>query len=181
MLTGTVTSEDEPRRKTEPTEPPSFAGQFTSTPRGAQDARREAVRSMEELGFPSTSDASCTVALVVAELAANAVRHGRVPGRDFALRLTLDSAASLIRIEVADAASAKTPPPTPPSPAPDEETGRGLLLVTALAVRWGFTPRHPVGKTVWAEVAVVQSSTGDESSPSRGNTRVIRRSSRTDA
>ena len=109
---------------------------------------------MEELGFPSASDASCTVALVVAELAANAVRHGRVPGRDFVLRLTLDSAASLIRIEVADAASTKTPPPTPPSPASDEETGRGLLLVTALALRWGFTPRHPVGKTVWAEVAV---------------------------
>jgi two-component sensor histidine kinase len=109
---------------------------------------------MEEWGFPPASDASCTVALVVAELAANTVRHGRVPGRDFGLRLTLDSASGLIRVEIADAASTKSPPAAPPSPAPDEESGRGLLLVTALATRWGFTPRHPVGKTVWAEVAV---------------------------
>jgi anti-sigma regulatory factor (Ser/Thr protein kinase) len=154
VLTGPVTSEDEPQRKTEPTEPSSSTGQFTSTPRGAQNARRQAVCYMQELGFPPASDASCTVALVVAELAANAVRHGRVPGRDFCLRLTLDPAAGLVRIEVADAASTKSPPTAPLSPTPDEESGRGLLLVTALATRWGFTPRHPVGKTVWAEVAV---------------------------
>jgi two-component sensor histidine kinase len=115
---------------------------------------------MEEWGFPPASDASCTVALalalalVVAELAANAVRHGRLPGRDFGLRLTLDEASGLVRVEVVDAADTKSPPAAPPSPAPDEESGCGLLLVTALATRWGFTPRHPVGKTVWAEVTV---------------------------
>lgn len=39
---------------------------------------------------------------VVAELAANAVLHGRVPGRDFRLRLTLRTDGAL-RIEVTDA------------------------------------------------------------------------------
>ncbi|MEW2570729.1 ATP-binding protein [Streptomyces sp. NPDC047070] len=138
-----------------PTETTTSTGsQFTSSPRGAQLARRLAVRRMEDWGHPAASDASCAVALVVGELAANAVRHGRVPGRGFSLRLTLDAAAGLVRIEVADAVSVKRPPTTPPTPHPESESGRGLLLVDVLAVRWGSAPRHPVGKTVWAEVSV---------------------------
>ncbi len=109
---------------------------------------------MEEWGYPPETDASCAVALVVGELAANAVRHGRVPGRDFGLRLALDTAAGLVRIEVADAASTKRPPAAPPSSCPEGESGRGLLLVDALAVRWGSSDRCPLGKTVWAEVPV---------------------------
>lgn len=128
--------------------------QFASSPRGARDARRHAVRRMEEWGYPPASDASCTVALVVGELTANAVRHGRVPGHGFGLRLDLDTATGLIRVEVADAAAARRPPATPPSPSPEGESGRGLLLVEVVAARWGWTPRHPSGKTVWAEVPV---------------------------
>ncbi|AYN40678.1 ATP-binding protein [Streptomyces dangxiongensis] len=158
MLTGTATPGDEPDRATAPAETArgllSFSAQFVSTPRGAQLARRLAVRRMEEWGCPPASDASCTVALIVGELAANAVRHGRVPGRDFGLRLTLDRATGLVRIEVADAASAKRPPTVPPSSYPEGESGRGLLLVDVLAARWGSAPRRPVGKTVWAEVPV---------------------------
>ncbi|MFF7309595.1 ATP-binding protein [Streptomyces sp. NPDC008137] len=130
----------------------SFAAQFVSSPRGARLARRLAVRRMGEWGYPPASDTSCTVALVVGELAANAVQHGRVPGRDFALRLTLDAAANLFRVEVTDAASAKRLPTFPPSSCPEGESGRGLFLVDVLAVRWGTTPRRPGGKTVWAEV-----------------------------
>jgi two-component sensor histidine kinase len=107
---------------------------------------------MEGWGRPPASDASCAVALVVGELAANAVRHGRVPGRDFFLRLILDEVAGLVRVEVADAASTKRPPTSTPTALPVGESGRGLLLVEALAVRWGWAPRHPMGKTVWAEV-----------------------------
>jgi len=143
VLTGTTSSGRELHLVT---------AQFASSPRGARLARRLAVRRMEEWGHPPASDTSCTVALVVGELAANAVRHGRVPGRDFGLRLTLDTAAGLVRIEVSDAAAAKRPPAVPPSSCPDGESGRGLLLVDVLALRWGSTPRRPVGKTVWAEV-----------------------------
>ncbi|MFD0213852.1 ATP-binding protein [Streptomyces hirsutus] len=168
MLTGTTTPEERPRRTATAAaldgtahEPHSWAGQFASSPRGAQLARRLAVRRMEDWGHPPESDASCTVALVVGELAANAVRHGRAPGRDFHLRLALDTAADLVRIEVADAASAKRLPSAPPTSCPEGESGRGLLLVDVLALRWGSTPRRPVGKTVWAEVSVGASSPAD--------------------
>ncbi|WP_326582092.1 ATP-binding protein [Streptomyces sp. NBC_00481] len=148
MLTGTTAVGDESR------ELPSIAEQFVSSPQGAQLARHFAVRRMADWGYPPASDVSCTVALVVGELAANAVQHGRVPGCDFGLRLALDAAAGLVRVEVADAASAKRPPTAPPSSYPEGESGRGLLLVDVLAVSWGSVPRRPVGKTVWAECAL---------------------------
>ncbi|MGW7757628.1 ATP-binding protein [Streptomyces violaceusniger] len=124
--------------------------QFPATPRGARLARRLAVRRMEEWGYPPASDASCTVALLVAELASNAVRHGRVPGRDFRLRLACVAATRTIRIEVSDAREDRLPA-IPSAPTGDDESGRGLLLVDLLATRWGTAPRFPVGKTVWAE------------------------------
>ncbi|WP_078955959.1 ATP-binding protein [Streptomyces sp. NRRL B-1140] len=137
-------------------EPPTVVAQFTSSPRGARLARQLAVRHLEEQGYPPESDASCAVALVVAELAANAVLHGRVPGHDFGIRVALDTTAGLVRVEVADAASGKRTPAMPPSSTPEGESGRGLLLVDTLAVRWGSAPRQPLGKTVWAEVSVAQ-------------------------
>ncbi|MFK0106344.1 ATP-binding protein [Streptomyces sp. NPDC091217] len=159
MLTETTVPADEPGRGTSPlaAEPgaltvPPLVARFASSPRGARLARRLAVRRMEEWGYPPASDASCAVALVVAELAANAVRHGRVPGHDFGLRLALVTTAGLVRVEVSDAAAAKRIPATPPSSAPEGESGRGLLLVDTLAARWGSAPRHPLGKTVWADV-----------------------------
>jgi two-component sensor histidine kinase len=146
VLTGTTAAGEEPRENTE------LKAQFTASARGARLARRVAVQRMEEWGYPPESDTSCTVALIVGELATNAVQHGQVPGRDFGLHLSRDEALTLIRIEVMDAATGKHPPTTPHSPHPEAESGRGLLLVDILSTRWGSTPRHPVGKTVWAEV-----------------------------
>ncbi|MFJ7117263.1 ATP-binding protein [Streptomyces albogriseolus] len=145
MLTGTIAQDREL---------PTATAQFPSSPHGAQLARRFAVRSLEGWGHPPASDVSCTLALVVGELAANAVRHGRVPGRDFGLRLVLDETAGLVRAEVADAAADKRPPLATPLVPPEGESGRGLLLVDVLAERWGWEPREPVGKTVWAECAL---------------------------
>ena len=153
MLTETATPGDMPQRELR-----SLTVQCPSSPRGAQLARRHAVRWMGERGHPPASDVSCTVALVVGELAANAVQHGRVPGREFGLRLVLDRAARVLRVEVADAASAKRLPTAAPSSSPDGESGRGLLLVDVLAERWGSTPRSPVGKTVWAECTLVSTA-----------------------
>ncbi|WP_104783118.1 MULTISPECIES: ATP-binding protein [Streptomyces] len=151
MPTETATPGDEQELK-------PLSLRFPSSPHGAQLARRHAVRWMEQGGYPPASDATCAVALVVGELAANAVRHGRVPGRDFGLRLALDRAADLLRIEIADAASAKRLPTAAPSSHPEGESGRGLLLVDALAARWGSAPRRPVGKTVWAELRLPSES-----------------------
>lgn len=99
--------------------------------------------------MPYGSPASDTVALVVAELAANSVLHGRVPGRDFELCLTYDRAAGVVRVEVFD-----THPRHPKLSASDTEGGRGLRLVEAVTARWGVDGRLGSGKTVWAECAL---------------------------
>ncbi|WP_275557520.1 ATP-binding protein [Streptomyces sp. 5-6(2022)] len=130
-----------------------FAQRLSATRRGARLARRLALQQLDAWGIPYGSPPSLTVSSVVAELAANAAMHGRVPGRDFRLRLVLHPHA--VRIEVTDSRSEKRPPApgqlTPP-PA-NAETGRGLLLVQALSLAWGVEERS-VGKTVWAECAL---------------------------
>ena len=129
-----------------------FSVLLSPTPRGARLARLLATDWMRDRDLPHR--VSEAAEHLVAELAANAATHGRLPGRDFRLRLALDTASDLVRVEVTDAASEKRLPPAPPTSCPEGESGRGLLLVDALSLRWGSTPRHPVGKTVWAEVPV---------------------------
>ena len=103
-------------------------------------------------------EVSDLVAAIVAELAANAVTHGRVPGRDFEVRLTRTVTA--LRVEVADTRTEERPPVdgAPATPA-DSETGRGLLLVAGLAARWGVAERQGPGKTVWAEIDLTRGRT----------------------
>ncbi|GAT81909.1 hypothetical protein STXM2123_2610 [Streptomyces sp. F-3] len=81
-------------------------------------------------------------------LTANAALHGRVPGRDARLALTLTP--TTLRIEATDARGDRLPA-TPPNADADGGSGRGLLLVASLAGAWGYEPYPPGGKTVWAE------------------------------
>lgn len=129
-----------------------FAQRFSSTPRGARLARHLALHRLNAWCIPYDSETSDTAALLVAELAANAVTHGHVPGRDFEVRLTLD--AHTLRIDVSDPRGEHRPdgPGTVGTPPPRSEGGRGLLLVEALADRWAVLGRLPVGKTVRAEL-----------------------------
>jgi anti-sigma regulatory factor (Ser/Thr protein kinase) len=142
---------------TAPAEPLHFAMRFTSTPRGARLARRMAEHLLDAWGLPYDSEPHDTLTLIVAELCANAARHGRVPGRDFHLRLSLTPAgagAATVRVEVTDTRGEKFPALTPPTEADPEESGRGLLLVSQLADDWGWYPRPDApGKTVWAQWA----------------------------
>lgn len=124
---------------------------FTSTPRGARLARRLVSHRLNDWGHPYSTQVNETLTLIAAELTANAVHHGHVPGRDFHLQLTL--AQDRFRIEVTDTRAEKQPPATPPTPDSTSESGRGLLLVAALADDWGVAPRPAApGKTVWAEL-----------------------------
>ncbi|MFD5625146.1 ATP-binding protein [Streptomyces sp. NPDC127072] len=139
-----------------PTQVPVTLGTFTqlysSTPRGARLARRLVANRMDVWGFGYDGEVSEAVTLVVAELAANAVRHGRVRGRDFRVRLVLRE--DVVRVEVADGRADRLPELKEPSEL-SEEGGRGLLIVVALAERWGVEAREDgTCKTVWAEVAV---------------------------
>ncbi|OEV03906.1 ATP-binding protein [Streptomyces oceani] len=133
-----------------------FTQRFSATPLGARLARHLALHQLHVWGVPYGSGPSDTAALLVAELATNAATHGRVPGRDFELRLVLGGTPRVLRIEVSDSRAERRPPQpgevTPPSPGSD--TGRGLLLVEALADRWQVLDREPVGKTVRAEMGL---------------------------
>ncbi|MFE0137330.1 ATP-binding protein [Streptomyces sp. NPDC059037] len=130
-----------------------FTQRFSATPRGARLARRLARYHLDEWGVPYGSELSEAVAQIVAELAANAVTHGRVAGRDFELRLTCEPPPDdgVVRIEVSDCRTESRPPLDPQLPSPEAESGRGLLLVAALASEWGVAERE-VGKTVWARL-----------------------------
>ncbi|MEB8339431.1 ATP-binding protein [Streptomyces endophyticus] len=129
-----------------------FAMRFTSTPRGARLARRLVSHRLNDWGHLYTSDTNETLTLIAAELTANAVHHGHVPGRDLHLRLTelTEPTPETYRIEVTDTRAERRPHTTPGTP--DTESGRGLLLVAALADDWGCAPRldGDPGKTVWA-------------------------------
>ncbi|MEU6526042.1 ATP-binding protein [Streptomyces sp. NPDC046924] len=130
----------------------AFTLRFSATPRGARLARRLASQQMDAWGWAYSSPAHDAVELVVAELAANAVTHGRVPGRDAELRLTAEPGGGLVRVEVSDARGERRPV-MPQGERLDLDSGRGLALVEALAGEWGVTERSGgPGKTVWAVV-----------------------------
>ncbi|MBL3666229.1 ATP-binding protein [Streptomyces sp. M2CJ-2] len=135
-----------------PTAVRTFTQQLSSTRRGARLAR---LLTYEQLRTWQTSpDVTDRAEQIVAELASNAALHRRVQGRDFRLTLTHDPAAGLLRIAVTDACGNQLPSPFPVTDfatPPHSESGRGLLIVTALADRWDTEPYPPSGKTVWAE------------------------------
>lgn len=122
-----------------------FSVQLSPTPRGARLARLLATEQLSSWGLPLDPARQ-----IVAELSANAAAHGRVPGRDF--RLALYASPDTLRIEVTDTRPERLPAPQLPSP--DAESGRGLLLVEALAHRWGVTEDQFPRKTVWAELSL---------------------------
>ncbi|PWS39654.1 hypothetical protein DKT74_37230 [Streptomyces sp. ZEA17I] len=139
-----------------------FRRRFAADPGGARLARRVGLYRLHTWGIPYLSDASESAALIIGELAANAVTHGRVPGRDFELRLTHapgdPETPGVLRIEVSDTRT-ECRPPGPgeiPVPADGDDSGRGLLIVDALADRWAVVDRVPQpGKTVRAELDLV--------------------------
>lgn len=84
--------------------------------------------------------------LLASELVANAAEHA--PGKPMGLLLrqtTTRAGQPGIRCEVADC-SPELPPASPPQP--DNERGRGLTIVTAMATDSGIIARHD-GKTAW--------------------------------
>ncbi|MFH9967339.1 ATP-binding protein [Streptomyces mirabilis] len=136
---------------------PQLTLRFSGTRRGARLARQLAVQQFTEwTGLPYDCDRARTVALVTAELASNAVRHGSLPGRDFRLALLLLPYA--LRIEVTDTCPERRPgSASAASQSPDAPSGRGLLLVEAYTERWGWECRDAYTKTVWGEVALPSS------------------------
>ncbi|AKL66553.1 ATP-binding protein [Streptomyces sp. Mg1] len=126
-----------------------FTQRFSATRRGARLARQLVLVELHDWGIPERTRVCDDAGLIVAELAANAVVHGWVPGRDFELRMTL--LEGTLRIEVSDACQERRPEVAPR--AYQAESGYGLRLVDAVADCWGVRDRV-VGKTVWAELTL---------------------------
>ncbi|MFD6798790.1 ATP-binding protein [Streptomyces cyaneofuscatus] len=91
------------------------------------------------------------VVLVVSELVTNAVAADAAAGatEDNEVELVIDRAARYVALAVTDASD--EPLPRTPATAPaDQDCGRGLILLDALADDHGWNPRTSGGKCVWA-------------------------------
>ena len=103
-------------------------------------ARHFAVDAVRRLGAADLAD---DTALVVTELAANAIVHAQT-----GFTVDLSAGPQVLRIEVRDAS------PLPPAAAADLPALplHGLGAVDALASRWGIERLGHSGKSVWAEL-----------------------------
>ena len=108
------------------------------------DAPANARRFVAENATNLPDDVVADAELLVSELVTNAVLHGRSA---ITLRVNVDPPG--IGIAVRDRGEDTIVPP-PDSPDPGRPSGRGLLIVQAIATAWGVTPNDPPpGKTVW--------------------------------
>lgn len=115
-----------------------FFGRSLDSPRKARQLVREVLAKWGD------DDLVNDVALVVSELATNAIRHTRD-----GFRVELSRTGKSVCAVVSDTSPDVPEPRVIPLAA---ESGRGLTIVAAVADRWGHA-QSPTGKLVWAEVA----------------------------
>lgn len=129
---------------------PAYSQTFPCEPSTAETGRRLV---QDVLGVWRLDDLAEPAALIVTELIANAARH--TPCREIRLVVGRPS-ATRVRVGVVDRAPTRLPALGHADV--DDESGRGLLLVDAVADRWGCdlrgSGRRPWGKEVWAELRV---------------------------
>ena len=95
------------------------------------------------------SPAAEAAVLCLSELATNAITHSRSrePGGWFTVRV--QPGGQRLRVEVIDQGGPWHPRERAST---DDPTGRGLLIVTQLAARWGCAGHSRHGWTVWFEL-----------------------------
>lgn len=136
MVATAVTNQRDPR--------PARRAEIVLAP--APTCARRARRFVQDVLRPMRHDVPLdSVLLVVSELVTNAVRHAEGPPV-----LVVEAAPPRVRVEVRDQAPGARPTPRPATP--EEENGRGLMIVAAVAADWGVEPAED-GKAVWAEIA----------------------------
>ncbi|MFJ9139570.1 MULTISPECIES: ATP-binding protein [Streptomyces] len=108
---------------------------------------RRAVRS--QLGCWGASVVAEEAELAATELGANVIKH---VGRDVAASLVLELRNDRVRLEVHDRSRA-LPASLAEVCAENDECGRGLHLIAAMACDWGSV-RTATGKAVWCELAL---------------------------
>ncbi|MER7854141.1 ATP-binding protein [Streptomyces bacillaris] len=131
----------------EATQPPYLRTNFYCRDRSSVPVVRKFTRkALIEWGC---EERAYDMLLCVTELATNALRHGVPPGRGFRVRISLERREASLRIELHDSGDGEVRM-ADELPGVEEEGGRGLLLVSALADKWGVAERNP-GKIVWCE------------------------------
>lgn len=120
--------------------------EFEPDPAQVSRARRFVAASLEAWELDAAD-----AALLVSELATNAVLHARS-----AFRVTLIPLGPRLRVEVSDDNSRLPAFALVPT---DANSGRGLMLIQTLAGAWGIESHVEVGKTIWFEVMVTKGST----------------------
>ncbi|MEU1318612.1 ATP-binding protein [Streptomyces tibetensis] len=126
---------------------PTYSQTFPCEPSTAELGRE----LREVLGVWHLDGLADRAALIIAELIANASRHTPCPE----IRRTVGRpSATRLRVGVVDREPSRLPILS--QAADDDESGRGLLLVDAVADRWGYdlhgSDRRPWDKEVWAEL-----------------------------
>ncbi|ABW09502.1 hypothetical protein Franean1_0034 [Parafrankia sp. EAN1pec] len=117
---------------------------FPPTTAAVPDLRASTVRTLTR--WSVDPDAVDVAEVVVCELASNAVKASG-PDDVVALRLTICDA--VLTIEMWDASTA---PPVLTVAHPDQESGRGLVLVDAVSLRWAWYRSRTGGKVTWAQL-----------------------------
>jgi anti-sigma regulatory factor (Ser/Thr protein kinase) len=115
----------------------SYTGVFPGRTDQIRHARHQITRHLA--GHPAAADA----ALIISELAANAVLHSQSATQFFTIRARLHD--TYCRLEVEDCGGPWRPPPR------DQSRPHGLDLIEALAGpgNWGVTG-NSTGRVVWA-------------------------------
>ena len=110
-------------------------------PGEVERARNLIGASMRRWGMP---DDGGTAALLVSELVTNALRYGAQP-----MRMVTKHDGVSLRVEVHDARGGE--PPRLRRTVPNSTNGRGMMVVDALAARWGWS-EFGGEKQVWFEL-----------------------------
>ncbi|MZF56556.1 ATP-binding protein [Streptomyces sp. SID5594] len=108
---------------------------------------RQVVRS--QLGLWDASAITEEAELVATELGTNVIKH---VGRDAAACLVLELREGRVRLEVHDR-SRVLPAPLTEVCAENDECGRGLHIIAAMARDWGSV-RTATGKVIWCELSL---------------------------
>lgn len=123
---------------------PGYSETLPCEDESASRARRLVSAALNTWGLDHLSEAAT---LIVSEFVANAVQHSGCR----LMRVSISRPAEgRVHIAVADKSRAA---PSLRFASSDEETGRGLVIVDALADRWD-TDHRGWGKVVWAECAL---------------------------
>jgi len=111
---------------------------FPASKASVRRCRQFALKAVDDL----PAEVQDSVALMVSELATNALVHARTE-----FEVEIERADRELRVEVTDRGRGA---PMARSPNPSEPHGRGLLIVSELSDAWGSTKgKGDVGSKVW--------------------------------